>query len=147
MSLTQHHDQVTDDDQAVLAEGLGTGGERWTLTASAHGRRLQTMVQVIQIDGRRWAAGSGGTALRDGRRVDSFAGRSGASSHLVILRLAPDVRAVVATLSDGTREDLRLCGDVELLGVRIAVLVYPAPLDLHTLVLIGANGGELPAEI
>ena len=134
-------------DDSVLAEGYGTGGERWTLTAIPRGRRLQTMVQVVETDGRRWAAGSGGTALREGRRVDSFAGSSGASSHLVILRLAPDIRAVVATLSDGTREDLRLYGDVERLGVRIAVLVYPAPLDLHKLVLIGADGGELPAEI
>jgi hypothetical protein len=138
---------VTDHDPTVLAEGLGTGGERWTLTAIPHGRRLQTMVQVVQTDGRRWAAGSGGTALRDGRRIDTFAGRSGASSHLVILRLAPDVRAVVATLSDGTREDLRLHGDVERLGVRVAVLVYPAQLDLHNLVLIGADGRELPAQL
>ena len=105
------------------------------------------MVQVVQTDGRRWAAGSGGTALRDGRRIDTFAGRSGASSHLVILRLAPDVRAVVATLSDGTREDLRLHGDVERLGVRVAVLVYPAQLDLHNLVLIGADGRELPDQL
>ena len=51
----------------------------------------------------------------------------------MIVRVAPDVRAVVATLSDGTREDLRLHGDADLLGVRIAVLVYPAELDLHRL--------------
>jgi hypothetical protein len=134
-------------DPTVLAVGFGSGGERWTLTAIAKGRRLQTMVEVIETDGRRWAAGSGGVALHEGRRVDSFAGRSGASSHLVILRLAPEVRAVVATLSDGTREDLRLHGEVERLGVQLAVLVYPAPLDLHTLVLIGADGTELPAEL
>ena len=80
------------------------------------------------------------------RRVATFVGRSGPSSHLVIVRVADDVRAVVATLSDGTREDLALHGDAAILGVRVAVLVYPPDLDLHRLVLLDTLGQELPDE-
>ena len=68
----------------------------------------------------------------------------GCGAHLVIVRAAADVRAVVATLSDGTREDLSLHGDAEEFGARLAVLVYPAELDLHALVLLDGDGLELP---
>jgi hypothetical protein len=138
---------VNDQRSPVLAHGLGTGGEQWTLTATLVRRRLQIMVEVVEPDGRRWVYGSGGHALGPGRRVATFVGRSGPSSHLVIVRVADDVRAVVATLSDGSREDLRLHGDATVLGVRVAVLVYPPQLDLHRLVLLDAMGRELPDEI
>ena len=58
----------------------------------------------------------------------------------MIVRVAPEVRAVRATLSDGTVDDLTLHGDIEQLGARIAVLVYPAPLDLHRLTLLDGRG-------
>jgi hypothetical protein len=127
-----------------LATGFGTGGEQWVLTAQPDRGRLRVMVQVTECDGRRWVSGSGGRPLPPGQRIATFVGRSGPSAHLVIVRVAPDVRAVVATLSDGSREDLRLHGDAGLLGVRIAVLVYPAELDLHRLVLLDQTGSELP---
>jgi len=128
----------------VVAEGLGTGGERWTLTTACSGRRRRTMAEVVEVDGRRWGAGFGGPPLPPGRRLAIFVGRSGAGAHLVIVRAAADVRAVVATLSDGTREDLSLHGDAEEFGARLAVLVYPAELDLHGLVLLDGDGLELP---
>ena len=131
----------------MLAQGLGTGGERWTLTATPVRKRLQVMVEVVQPDGVRWVSGSGGPALPPGRRVATFVGRSGPSSHLVIVRVTADVRAVVATLSDGTREDLRLHGDADMLGARIAVLVFPPELELQRLVLMDADGVELAEEL
>lgn len=134
---------VSEVDPHPLATGLGAGGERWTLTTAGSGRRRRTMVQIIEPDGRRWGAGFGGEPLCAGIRLATFAGQSGQSSHLVIIRVAPDVRAVIATLSDGSREDLSLHGDVTLLGARLAVLVYPHELDLHRLVLRDASGKEL----
>lgn len=131
----------------MLAEGLGTGGERWTLTTDRTSHRHRTMVQVVETDGRRWGAGFGGPPLPPGRRLATFVGRSGAGAHLVIVRAAADVRAVVATLSDGSREDLSLHGDGAEFGARLAVLVYPAELDLHALVLLDGNGLELPDTI
>jgi hypothetical protein len=138
---------VNDGHPLVLAEGLGTGGERWTLTTDGTGRRRRTMVQVVETDGRRWGAGFGGPPLPPGRRLATFVGRSGAGAHLVIVRAAADVRAVVATLSDGSREDLSLHGDPVEFGARLAVLVYPAELDLHGLVMLDGNGRELPDTI
>jgi hypothetical protein len=137
-------DDFVDTTPQTLASGFGTGGEQWLLTAQPDRGRLRVMVQVTELDGRRWTSGSGGRPLPPGQRIATFVGRSGASGHLVIVRVAPDVRAVVATLSDGSREDLRLHGDADRLGVRIAVLVYPAELDLHRLVMLDQAGQELP---
>ncbi|MEP6562353.1 MAG: hypothetical protein ABJD68_14910 [Nakamurella sp.] len=136
-----------DNPPQPLATGFGTGGELWVLTAQPDRGRLRVMVQVTERDGRRWTSGSGGRPLPPGQRIATFVGRSGPSAHLVIVRVAPDVRAVVATLSDGGREDLRLHGDCGVLGVRIAVLVYPAELDLHRLELLDQLGNELPDTI
>jgi len=138
---------IVENTPEPLATGFGTGSEMWVLTAQPDRGRLRVMVQVTECDGRRWTSGSGGRPLPPGQRIATFVGRSGPSAHLVIVRVAPDVRAVVATLSDGTREDLRLHGDAGLLGVRIAVLVYPAELDLHRLELIDQLGNELPDTI
>jgi hypothetical protein len=135
---------VTGREPQVMAEGFGTGGERWTLTTASSGSRRRTMVEVVEADGRRWGAGFGGAPLPPGRRLGTFAGRSGGGAHLIIVRVAADVRAVVATLSDGTREDLSLHGDPAEFGARVAVLVHPPELDLHRLVLLDENGVELP---
>ena len=67
-----------------------------------------------------------------------------ADPHLMVLRVAADVRAIVAILSDGTRQDLRMWGDVNRLGARAAVLIYPRELDLHRLLLLDHRGQELP---
>lgn len=132
------------DDLQALAEGFGAGGERWTLTAQPDRGRLRVMVQVIEPDGHRWISGSRGRPLPPDRRMATFVGRSGASAQLVIIRVAADVRAVVATLSDGTREDLRLHGDPALLGARLAVLVHPAELEVQRVALLDQQGNELP---
>jgi hypothetical protein len=135
---------VTDGKDGVLASGIGSGGERWTLAATPGQGRLRAMVEVIEPSGRRWVAGSGGPALPPGHRYATFVGRSGESAHLVIVRVADDVRAVVATLTDQSREELRLHGDAGVLGARLAVLVYPAGLDLQQLTVLGADAEELP---
>jgi hypothetical protein len=127
-----------------MAEGFGAGGERWTLLTDGTGRRRRTMVQVVETDGRRWGAGFGGPPLPPGRRLATFVGRSGGGAHLVIVRAAADVHAAVATLTDGSREDLTLHGDAAELGSRLAVLVFPAELDLHALVALDRDGHVLP---
>ena len=141
---TLHHGGVNARNPLVLAEGVGTGGERWTLTTDGSGTRRRTIVQVVETDGRRWGAGFGGPPLPPGHRLATLVGQSGGGAHLVIVRVAADVRAAVATLSDGTREDLRLHGDPTEFGARVAVLVYPPELDLHRLVLLDESGRELP---
>ena len=138
---------VTTASSDLSAAGDGCGGERWTLTARASRGRLRTMVEVIEPGGHRWIAGSGGPALPTGRRAAMFLGRSGESARLLIVRVAADVRAVVAVMSDGSREDLRLYGDPAALGARVAVLVHPGGLDMTSLRLIGADGSELPEEL
>ncbi len=135
---------VTDPTDGVLASGFGSGGERWTLVATPGPGRLRAMVEVVEPTDRRWVAGSAGPALPSGQRCATFVGRSGEGAHLVIVRVADDVRAVVATMTDGSREDLRLHGDAGVLGARLAVLVYPAGLDLQRLAVLGADGEELP---
>ena len=134
---------VTTASPDLSVEGFGAGGERWTLTAQASGSRLRTLVEVVEPGGRRWVAGSGGRALAAGRRVATFAGRSGDGARLLIIRVADDVDAVVALLGDGTREDLSLHGDPEVLGARVAVLVHPADRELVSLRIYDANGTEL----
>jgi hypothetical protein len=138
---------LVDNTPPPLATGFGTGGEQWVLTAQPDRGRLRVMVRVTERNGNTWTSGSGGRPLPPGQRIATFVGRSGPSAHLVIVRVAPDLRAVVATLSDGSREDLRLHGDAGLLGVRIAVLVYPAELDLHRLEMLDQQGNELPDTI
>jgi dUTPase len=127
----------------LSATGFGAGGERWTLTAHSAGGRLRAMVEVVEPDGRRWVAGSGGPPLPAGRRVATFAGRSGAGARVVIVRVAADVRGVVAILTDDTREDLSLHGDAAVLGARLAVLVHPADVALASMTLVGRDGSHL----
>jgi hypothetical protein len=135
---------VTEGQDSALASGFGSGGERWTLAAEVRRGRLRAMVEVVEPAGRRWVAGSSGPALPPGHRCATFVSRSGEGSHLVIVRVADDVRAVVATLTDGTREDLRLHGDPAVLGARLAVLVHPPGLALQRLAILGQDGAELP---
>jgi hypothetical protein len=57
--------------------------------------------------------------------------------------LRSDVRAAVARLSDGSREDLRLHplpGRVD----RVAVLVHPRGLDVHRIDLYDSRGARFP---
>lgn len=132
---------------AVIARGCSTDGDLWELDTAAHDRELLTSVQVTTPDGQRlWATGCSGPAQQPGRRVSTAWGRNGIGPTTFIARVAADVTAVVVTLSDGTREDLTLHGDISTLGVRIAVLVHPRHLDVHRLDLIAADGTRLPEE-
>ncbi len=126
---------------------MAMDGARWTLTAEFAPRGLYTTAQVVDADGHRWGGGMGGLPLWPGSRVNSSVHLADRGPHLMVLRVAVDVRATVATLSDGTREDLRLHGDVNQLGVGVAVLIYPRELDLHRLVLLDHHGQELPGAV
>ncbi len=123
---------------------MAMDGVRWTLTAEFARHGLYTMAQVVDADGHRWGGGMGGPPLWPGSRVNSSVHSADRGPHLMVLRVAADVRAIVAILSDGTRQDLRLWGDVNRLGARAAVLIYPRELDLHRLLLLDHRGQELP---
>ncbi len=139
-----HDGTVEAGNRWVLGQGVAMDGARWTLTAEFARHGLYTMAQVVDADGHRWGGGMGGPPLWPGSRVNSSVHSADRGPHLMVLRVAVDVRATVAILSDGTREDLRLWGDVNRLMVRAAVLIYPRELDLHRLVLLDHHGQELP---
>lgn len=127
-----------------IAQGYGIGGEQWTLVVQLRRGRLRTMVQVQEPDGHRWTAGLDGHPVTPGRRTTTFEGRSSSGALLYLLRVAPEVRAAVATLSDGTREDLQLHGDRDVLGARVAVLTHPRGTSVTALQLLDDQGAELP---
>jgi hypothetical protein len=79
-----------------------------------------------------------------GRHITTYSGAADFGPRTFIARVASDVRALIITLSDGTREDVQLHGDMSELGAPIGVLVYPRHLDIHRLDLIGTNGEILP---
>jgi len=130
---------------AVLASGHGADGASWELDVSGDASGLRTTVNVTLPDGRRpWGGGiGGGPALEPSSRVNAYVGASDEGPRTFIARVAPDVRAVVVRLSDGTREDLTLHGDAHQLGARVAVLVYPRHLDIHRVDLYGEDGETL----
>ena len=105
------------------------------------------MVSVTLLDGHsQWGMGCGGPATHHGERVNVFVGVGDRGPRMFIARVTSDVRAVVVTLSDGTREDLVLYGNHEQLGARIAVLVYRRDLDIHRVDLVGFDGATLANE-
>jgi hypothetical protein len=130
----------------VVGTGCSAEGDRWTLTVDDFDRSVLTMLHVQTVDGRRQAAGSG-SLLEPGRRFSTWTGLDDEGPHRILVFVSSDVRAVVATLSDGTREDLTLHAASKLGEVRVAALVYPRRLDLHRLVLLDRDGAELPDEI
>lgn len=131
----------------VLASGTEADGTTWELDVAGDARDLSTMVLQKRPDSRRpWGIGCGGPAVEPGRRVKVCVGAADDGLRTFIARVTPDVRAVVVTLSEGSREDLVLHGDPVRLGVRIAVLVYRSDLDIHRVDLIGHDGHVLPDE-
>jgi hypothetical protein len=127
----------------VVGTGCSAEGDRWTVTVDGSAR---TILDVQTFDGRRQVAGSG-SLLEPGRRFSTWTGLDDEGPHRILVFVSSDVRAVVATLSDGTREDLTLHSASELGAVRVAALVYPRRLDLHRLVLRDRDGAELHDEI
>jgi len=134
---------------SVIASGYSTDGDVWHLDAAVNRDtgELFTGVAIELPDGSRpWGGGCGGPPVSPGRHITTSSGVSDFGPRTFIARVAADVRAVIVTLSDGTREDLQLHGDVRELGARIGVLVYPRHLDIHRVDLIGTNGEMLPAD-
>jgi len=132
---------------AVLATGTAADGTTWELEVSGDAGDLHTMVCQERPDGRRpWGGGCGGPAVQPGRRVTVSMGVADGALRTFIARVSVDVRAVVVTLSDGTREDLILHGDPTELGARVAVLLYDRELDVHRVDLLGHDGQALPEE-
>jgi hypothetical protein len=131
----------------VVATGCSAEGDRWTVTVDGSDASVFTILDVQTVDGRRQAAGSGTSSLEPGRRFGTWTGLDDHGPHRILVFVSSDVRAVVATLSDGTREDLTLHSASALGEVRVAALVYPRRLDLHRLVLLDRDGAELPDEI
>ena len=131
----------------VLVSGTEADGTTWELDVSGDARDLSTVVSQRRPDGTRpWGIGCGGPAVEPGRRVMVCVGAADEALRTFIARVAPDVRAVVVTLSDGSREDLVLHGDPERFGARVAVLVYRSDLDVHRVDLIGHDGHVPPDE-
>jgi len=130
-----------------LATGTAADGTTWELDVSGGAEDLHTMVSQKRPDGRTpWGGGCGGPAVPPGRRVTVSMGVADDAMRTFIARVSADVRAVVVTLSDGTREDLILHGDPAELGARVAVLLYDRELDVHRVDLLGHDGQTLPEE-
>ena len=132
-------------------EKVGTGARRLTMGVTIPSSRvdgdasdLTTKLSVTTADGRQlWGLGSGGPVRPSMGHLRVTSGRNDAGPASLIIRAGPQVSALVVLLSDGTREDLVLHGDVERLGCRIAALVYPRHLDVHRIDAIGADGTTL----
>ena len=130
----------------VQADGMTVEGERWQLGVETTPRGVMAWTSVTAVDGRRCSGTGASVGLsRDGPVLGgSWGWGDSRGPHELLLWLSPVVRAVVVRLSDGTREDLRLLGDVDALGARVAVLFYPRHLDVHRIDLYGADGALLP---
>jgi hypothetical protein len=131
---------------SVIASGYSVDGDIWQLDAAFNRETgdLATGVMIELPDGSRpWGGGCGGPPVSPGRHIANYSGVSDVGPRTFIARVTADVRALIVTLSDGTREDLQLHGDISEFGARIGVLVYPRHLDIHRVDLIGADGKTL----
>ena len=134
---------------SVIASGYSVDGDMWRLDAAVDRDtgELTTMVVIELPDGSRpWGGGCGGPSVAPGRRVTTCNGAADFGPRTFIARITAEVRALIVTLSDGTREDLQLHGEFSELGARIGVLVYPRHLDIHRLDVIDTNGDPLPPD-
>lgn len=123
---------------------MAMDGVRWTLTAEFARHGLYTMAQVVDADGHRWGGGMGGPPLWPGSRVNSSVPSADRGP-------ASDGPASGGGRAGHRRHSQRwhppgspMWGDVNRLGARAAVLIYPRELDLHRLLLLDHRGQELP---
>jgi hypothetical protein len=131
---------------SVIASGCSADGDMWHLDVDVDRDtgELATGVTIELPDGSRpWGGGCAGPPVPPGRHISTYSGAADFGPRTFIARVTADVRALIVTLSDGTREDLQLHGDIAEFGARIGVLVYPRDLDIHRLDVIGANGESL----
>ena len=134
---------------SVIASGYSADGDIWHLDAATNRDtgELFTSVAIELPDGSRpWGGGCAGPPVPPGRHITTYSGAADFGPRTFIARVTADVRALIVRLSDGTREDLQLHGDIIEFGARIGVLVYPRHLDIHCLDVIGANGEILPPD-
>jgi len=134
---------------SVIASGYSTDGDIWHLDAAVDRDTGELFIGVgIELpDGSRpWGGGCAGPPVPPGRHISTYIGAADFGPRTFIARVTAEVRALIVTLSDGTREDLQLHGDIVEFGARIGVLVYPRHLDIHRLDLIGTNGEMLPPD-
>ena len=134
---------------SVIASGYSADGEIWHLDADVDREtgELATGVGIELADGSRpWGGGCVGPPVPQGRHISTYSGVADFGPRTFIARVTADVRALVVTLSDGTREDLQLHGDIRELGARIGVLVYARRLDIHRLDVVGSNGEPLRSD-
>jgi hypothetical protein len=132
----------------VIASGLSVEADSWQLSVHTDPDTgdLFTMVNVQLADGSAiWGGGCGDSVPTD-KRINTYVGASDTGPRTFLARVTSDVRAVVITLSDGTREDLVLRAVSDAAGLRVGVLVYPRALDIHRVDLVGTNGESLPLE-
>jgi hypothetical protein len=98
------------------------------------------MVDVQLADGTKvWGGGCGDT-VPPTTRVNTYMGAAETGPRTFLARVTAEVRAVVVTLSDGTREDLVLHRLPEHDAIRVGILVYPRGLDIHRVDVLDATG-------
>ena len=126
---------------SVVASGWTVEADSWQLrvwTCPETGD-LFTMVDVQLADGTTVGGGGCGGTAPPATRVNTYLGAGETGPRTFIARVTADVRAVVLTLSDGTREDLVLHRLPEHDAVRVGVLVYPRGLDIHRVDVVDAD--------
>jgi hypothetical protein len=129
----------------VLAEGRTAEGEHWTLTSEAAAGRATVGLHVTRADGHRfWGTGCGLRECPQSEPVHVTTGSDHEGPSTLLLQLRADVRAVVVTLSDGTREDLRVLAVPGRPDIRVAALAHPRRLDVHRIDLYDRSGTRLP---
>jgi hypothetical protein len=126
-----------------VATGVTQFGDSWQLDAEAHAERVGLTVTVTSPDGFRFGGGTGDAELRPGQLISISTGTAERGSRRWLAVVGADVRAVVVTLSDGSREDLILYATPLLRDCRMAVLIYDRRLDIHRVDLLDAEGTEL----
>jgi hypothetical protein len=128
-----------------VATGVTQFGDSWQLDAEAHAERVGLTVTVTSPDGFRFGGGTGDAELRPGQliSISISTGNAERGSRRWLAVVGADVRAVVVTLSDGSREDLILYATPLLRDCRMAVLIYDRRLDIHRVDLLDAEGTEL----
>jgi hypothetical protein len=127
---------------SVVASGRTVDADSWQLRAwtDPETGEVFTMVDVQLADGTTVWGGGCGDRVPPTTRVNTYMGAAEAGPRTFLARVAADVRAVVVTLSDGTREDLVLHRLPEHDAIRVGVLVYPRGLDIHRVDVLDATG-------
>jgi hypothetical protein len=126
-----------------VAVGVSQFGDRWQLDARVREDRVGLFVTVTSADGFRFGGGTGDAQLRPEQRIRVSTGNAELGSRYWLAVVAEEVRAVVVTLSDGSREDLTLHATDLLPSCRVAVLIYDRGLDIHRVDLMDATGTDL----